>query len=185
MMLGTPAIGHIVNVIKESEMDVLATPWVNTRVVYLLALWQATAKVEDDKVATKVLHPTEYDELIITKESEMIDTFLSKNHTYEDEDCIHQSKVECDDSGPVCWGRVISPRFDDTECLHWDAQWQQKCCHHGKEWYGLPSDPKKKIPVVRVVAANQVPEVQMQPGMIDTLDDVQGIQTLRMTSEQR
>ena len=37
----------------------------------------------------------------------------------------------------------------------------------------------KKIPVARLVAANQVPEVQMQPGMIDALDEVQGIQTLK------
>ena len=39
--------------------------------------------------------------------------------------------------------------------------------------------------MVRVVAANWVPEVQMQPGTIDTLDEVQGIQTPRMTTEQR
>ena len=38
MILGTPTIGHIVNVIKESEMEVLATPWVNTWVAYLLVV---------------------------------------------------------------------------------------------------------------------------------------------------
>ena len=31
-------IGHIMNVIKESEMDMLATPWVNACVAYLLAV---------------------------------------------------------------------------------------------------------------------------------------------------
>ena len=40
MMLGTPTIGHIVNVIKESEIDTLAMPWVNTIVAYLLAVRQ-------------------------------------------------------------------------------------------------------------------------------------------------
>ena len=29
-ILGIPTIGHIMNVIKESEMDMLVTPWVNT-----------------------------------------------------------------------------------------------------------------------------------------------------------
>ena len=29
MILGTPMIGHIVNVIKEREIDTLVTPWVN------------------------------------------------------------------------------------------------------------------------------------------------------------
>ena len=45
---------------------------------YLLAVRQATATVEDDKVTTKVLDPTEYDEVVTTKDSEMIDAFLSR-----------------------------------------------------------------------------------------------------------
>ena len=78
VILGTSMIGHIMNVIKESEMDMLVTPLVNTQVAYLLALWQATAMVEDDKVATKVLDPTWFDEIVTTKGSNMIDTFSSK-----------------------------------------------------------------------------------------------------------
>ena len=54
VILGTPTIGHVMNVIKESEMDMLATPWVNTHIAYLLAVWWAPATVEDDKAATKV-----------------------------------------------------------------------------------------------------------------------------------
>ena len=48
-----------------------------------------------------------------------------------------------------------------------------------------PQTLKKKIPVARVVAANHVPEVQMQPGTMDALDEVQGIQTPKMTMYQR
>ena len=47
MILGTPTISHIMNMIKEREIDTLATPWVNTQVAYLLA----TATVGGDKVA--------------------------------------------------------------------------------------------------------------------------------------
>ena len=43
----------------------------------------------------------------------------------------------------------------------------------------------KKITVARVVAANSVPELQVQPGMIDMLDEAQGIQTPKLTTEQR
>ena len=39
--------------------------------------------------------------------------------------------------------------------------------------------------MARVVAANWVPEPQMQPGMIDVLDEAQGIQTQKLTTEQR
>ena len=48
-----------------------------------------------------------------------------------------------------------------------------------------PQTVKKKIPVARVVVANQVPEPQVWPGMIDTLDEAQGIQTQKLTTEQR
>ena len=48
-----------------------------------------------------------------------------------------------------------------------------------------PQTLKTKIPVARVVAANWVPEPQMWPGMTDTLDDAQGIQTQKLTIEQR
>ena len=44
---------------------------------------------------------------------------------------------------------------------------------------------KKKIPAARVAAANQVPEPQMWPGMIDALDEAQGIQIQKLTAEQR
>ena len=71
-------IGHIVNVIKESKIDMLVTPWVNAWVVYLLVVWQATAMVEDDKVTTKVLDSTGYDEIVTIKDSETIDAFSSK-----------------------------------------------------------------------------------------------------------
>ena len=47
-----------------------------------------------------------------------------------------------------------------------------------------PQTLKKKIPVTRVVASNHMPEVQMWPGMMDALDEVQGIQTPKMTTEQ-
>ena len=49
----------------------------------------------------------------------------------------------------------------------------------------LPFSTLKKILVARVVAANWVPEPQMQPGMIDALDGAKGIQTQRLTAEQR
>ena len=38
VILGTPTIRHILNVIKEKEIDALAMPWVNAQVAYLLAV---------------------------------------------------------------------------------------------------------------------------------------------------
>ena len=38
VILGTPTISHVINVIKEKEIDALAMPWVNAQVAYLLAV---------------------------------------------------------------------------------------------------------------------------------------------------
>ena len=43
----------------------------------------------------------------------------------------------------------------------------------------------KKIPEAKVVAANQVPDPQMQPGMTKVLDGAQGILPQKLTMEQR
>ena len=42
VILGTPTIGQVVNVMKEAEMDALAMPWANARVAHLLAVRRVT-----------------------------------------------------------------------------------------------------------------------------------------------
>ena len=42
VILGTPTIGRVVNVIREVEMDALAIPWVNARAAHLLAVRRMT-----------------------------------------------------------------------------------------------------------------------------------------------
>ena len=42
VILGTPTIGQVINVMKEAEMDILAMPWANARAVHLLAVWRMT-----------------------------------------------------------------------------------------------------------------------------------------------
>ena len=48
VILGTLTISHIVNIIKEKEIDALVMPWVNIQVAHLLSVWRAAATVEDD-----------------------------------------------------------------------------------------------------------------------------------------
>ena len=50
IILGTPTIGQAVNVMKEAEMDALATLWANARAAHLLAIWRMVpVEVEDDR----------------------------------------------------------------------------------------------------------------------------------------
>ena len=49
IILGTPTIGQVVNVMREVEMDTLVTPWVNARAAHLLAIRRMTpAEVGSD-----------------------------------------------------------------------------------------------------------------------------------------
>ena len=63
------------NMIKEREIDALATPWVNTHMAYLLVVQWTTATIEDAK--TGELVPNDYDKIVTTKESETLDAFSS------------------------------------------------------------------------------------------------------------
>ena len=74
VILGTPTISHVVKCDKE-EIDALAMPWVNARVAYILAVQQGTATMEDSKPGE--LDPSDYDEIVTTKEAETIDAFSS------------------------------------------------------------------------------------------------------------
>ena len=48
----------------------------NAWVAYLLAVWWATATVEDDKVVAGGSDPTNYNEVVITKDTKTKDAFL-------------------------------------------------------------------------------------------------------------
>ena len=48
-----------------------------------------------------------------------------------------------------------------------------------------PQPLRKKIPVARPVVATQVPEPAMQTGMIEALDEAQGLQMQKLTMKQR
>ena len=62
--------------IKEKEIDVLATPWVNAWLAHLLSVWRAAAMVEDDKTAENS-NLGGYDEIVLTKSAKTIDAFSS------------------------------------------------------------------------------------------------------------
>ena len=50
VILGTPTIGQVVNVMKEAEVDALAMPWANARAAHLLAIQRMVpVEAEDER----------------------------------------------------------------------------------------------------------------------------------------
>ena len=161
VILGTPMKGCIMNVIRENEIDTLMTPWVNAHVAYLLAVWWVTATLEDDKVSTRVLDSTEYDEVVTTKGSKMINTFLSRIiHAWMKTTftavrlnvMMHTLHAE---EGSLPQGLMIQNSYTE---MHNGSKSVTTVVRNSMVY---PQTLKKKIPVARVVAANQVPELQV------------------------
>ena len=140
--------------------------------------------VEDNKVATKVLDPTEYDEVVTTKDSQTIDAFSSKiihartKTAFTSVRLNMMTQALCAKEGSLPQGLMIQNAY--TEMCN-GSKSVTVMIRNGTAY----PQTLKKIPVARVVTANHVSEVQMWPGMMDALDEVQGIQTPKMTTEQR
>ena len=76
VILGTPTISHIVNVMKEKEINTLATPWANANVAHLLSVCRMTAIKVGDGIADEC-SPDDYDQVMFTQNIEPIEAFSS------------------------------------------------------------------------------------------------------------
>ena len=138
--------------------------------------------MEDGKVATRVLDSTELDEVVTTKGYKTIDAFLSR--------IIHAWMKTAFTS--VRLNVMTHALFADEGLLSQGLMIQNTYTkmHNGSKNVAIivrnsmvyPQTLRKKIPVVRVVATNWVPEPQAWPGTIDALDEAQGIQTQKLTT---
>ena len=79
------------------------------------------------------------------------------------------AQVQCAEEGSLLQGLMIQNAF--TEMFNGS----KSVAVAVRNGMALLSDLKKKISVARVVTLNCVPDVQMWPGMMDALDEVQGI----------
>ena len=76
IILGTPTIGRVVNVMREAEMDALAMPWANARAAHLLAVWRMMP-VEVGN-SQEVEYDTDEDSLLMyTQKVETLEPFSS------------------------------------------------------------------------------------------------------------
>ena len=74
IIVGTPTISHVVNVMKEKEIDALATPWANARVAHLLSMHRAMATLLEDQTSEGA-NPNGYDEVVFMRNTETIEAF--------------------------------------------------------------------------------------------------------------
>ena len=76
VILGTPTISWVVNVMKEAEIDALAIPWANARVAHLLSICRMTTVEVGDNIMEEP-NPDGYDQVMFTQNVETIEPFSS------------------------------------------------------------------------------------------------------------
>ena len=76
VILGTPTISHVVNVMKEKEIKALAIPWANARVAHLLSVCRMTAVKVGDGTAEEC-GPDDYNQVMFTQHVDTIEAFSS------------------------------------------------------------------------------------------------------------
>ena len=76
VILGTPTICQVVNVMREAEMDALATPWPNARAAHLLAVQRMTPMEVSD--GQEEGYDTDDDNLLVyTQKAKTLEPFPS------------------------------------------------------------------------------------------------------------
>ena len=76
VILGTPTISQVINVMKEAKIDALAMPWVNARVAHLLLVCRMMTVEVGNGIAEEP-SPDSYDQVMFTQNIETIEPFSS------------------------------------------------------------------------------------------------------------
>ena len=184
IILGTPTKSHVVNVIKEKENDALGMPWVNAWVAHLLSVQRATATVEDDQAAWNS-NLSGYNEVVLTRNTETIDAFLS---------CVIIVKARTAHTGGRINVMTQALHIEDGS-LHQGLTVQNAYTELRKgsknvvmvvrNSMAYPQMLRKKIPVARAVAVTQVTEHPAQTGLTEMLEEDHGYQMPKLTVKQR
>ena len=184
IILGTPTISHIVNVMIEREIDALVMPWVNDWVAHLLSVWRAAATVEDSQAMGKS-SLSGYNEVVITKDVETMDAFSScvipvkTENTYLGEriNVITQALQVEDRSLPQ--GLTMQNAYMELRTGSKNAIVVER------NSTAYPQTLKKKTLVAWAVAATAVPELLAMTQLLEGEEEPHTPQLPRLTVRQR
>ena len=76
VILGTPTISQVINVMKEAEIDALTMPWANARVTHLWSVGRMMTVEVGDSIMEES-NPDGYEQIMFTQHVETIEPFSS------------------------------------------------------------------------------------------------------------
>ena len=169
VILGTPTINQVINVMKEAEVHTLVMPWANVRVVHLLLVHRMMTMEVGDSLKEEP-NPDGYDQIMFTQNVETIEPFSSHmvpvraGRAYTGE-CINVmvQALQTED-GSLPQGLTVQNMYTELR------QGSKKGVMVVRNSMVYLQTLQKKTPVAREVVALPVPkppeEVQLQEGVM-------------------
>ena len=184
IILGTPTIGRVVNVMREAEMDSLAMPWVNARAAHLLAVRRMMpVEVEGGQEEG---YDTDKDSLLMyTQKAETLEPFSShvipikttKAYLGESLNIMVQALYAQDGTLPP--GLTVQNMYTELR------KGSKKAVVVVWNNTAYPQTLRKKTPMARAISVLPVPEPP-KPKSLQVEDDVcSDLHTLKLMIRQR
>ena len=183
VILRTPTIGQVVNMMKGAEMDALMMPWANARVAHLLLVCRMMPIEVGDGQKEKV-DANGYDHLMYTQNAETIEPFCSciilvkAGRAYVGE-CINimVQALQTED-GSLLQGFTVQNMYTELR------KGSKKAVMMVRNNTAYFQTLQKKTPVARVVAALPVPKPPEGEQLLEGTDESHDSHTSRLTVRQ-
>ena len=186
VILGTLTIYWIINVIKKNEIDKLVVSQNGLRISHLLACHQAELSIESEAAVNHTMDLTDLNKAVKMTKKEEIDAFSSNiMHAWaktvflgSNMHMMTQTPEEGNGFHLPHWVSVMNTYTKMVTGCKWVAAMVKN----------LTSNLitiAKGVRIAQVVAVNAIPQVGVLPGMLEKLDEMQGIQRAMVSGEQR
>ena len=184
VILGTPTIGQVVNIMREAEMDALAMPWANSRAAHLLAVWRMTPMEVGDG-QEEGYDRDDDNPLMYTQKAETLEPFSSheipvkKVKVYLGE-CINvMVQALHTQDGTLLPGLTVQNTYTELR------KGSKRAVVVVQNNTTYPQTLQKKTPMARVVPALPVPEPPKSKSLQDRNDTHPDFQTPKLMVRQR
>ena len=181
LVIGTCTIGWIINVIRESEIGHLSTPWATARMVQLLSCWKSTAAFIPGSVGEAQSEDTsrgpqevDVDELVMVRESVHLGPFQTKiiegwvKPLLGDTAHVMITPLKVGEDQPQ-EARLLPPGLHVLHVYTHLKNGSGKVLLMVRNMSDSHIFLKKGVPVARVMLASQVPPMELLPEMEATL----------------
>ena len=160
VILGTPTLYHVMEVIKESEISKLAVPWASSRVSWLMRdILAKLGQVVMNDIANKPIAPLHVDEVVRVTSKCTVPPFGHKAIHGKVNLVLHGYKMNVMTHGLEKWSPSLLLGIDVQTVYTTLADGSNRVTvvlrNNTRDWLEV----KKGVPIARMVAANEVPKV--------------------------